>query len=100
MSKVFDEYTKSLETSEEKLNEYVTIIKDYCLTNGMVFLSPTYDRNTNLTHEQATPLPVTLHPTRFPAQEFNYAIDLQQHVNRLIHLISNDYKFLKKSVQK
>jgi hypothetical protein len=100
MLNTFDQYVKKLETSEEQLNEYVTIIKDYCLSNGLIFLSQTYDSNKNLTHDQASPLPVTLHPTKFPAKEFKYAVDLQEHVNRLTHLISNDYEFLKQSLQK
>jgi hypothetical protein len=100
MSEKFEQYAQSLEANEERLNEYATLLKDFCLSNGLVFLSPSYDSNKNLMHEQATPLPVTLHPTCFPRREFNYAVDLQEHVNRLTHLISNDYEFLKKSVQK
>jgi len=44
-------------------------------------------------------LPVTLLPSKFPAKEFNYALELQRHFNDLIYLISKDFEFLKESLK-
>ena len=38
MPERFGKFVKDLEQSEEKLKEYTTILKDYCLSNGNYLL--------------------------------------------------------------
>ena len=51
-------------------------------------------------HDLAFPLPVTLFPTKFPRKQFELAIGIQESFNQLIHLISQDYDFLKEVLKK
>lgn len=56
--------------------------------------------NNQTTHDTAGPLPVTLHPSEFPSNEFQFAISIQNIFNQLIFNISNDYDFLKETLKK
>jgi hypothetical protein len=47
----------------------------------------------------ASPLPVTLLPSKFPEKEYNFALELQKHFQELIYLISKDFEFLKESLK-
>ncbi|CAG0891535.1 unnamed protein product [Cyprideis torosa] len=42
--------------------------------------------------------PVTMFPTPFPKEEFDKAIDVQEHLNRVIHQISYEREFLEQSL--
>ena len=66
---------------------------------GLVSLKKPNDPNERVLHDLASPLPVTLLPSKFPEKEFNYALELQKHFQELIYLISKDFEFLKESLK-
>ncbi len=51
-------------------------------------------------HDSALPLPVTLFPTQYPNEQFQFALSIQNHFNELIYTISNDYEFLRDTLEK
>ena len=66
---------------------------------GLVSLKKPNHANEKQSHDVASPLPVTLMPSKFSAKEFNFALELQKHFNELIYLISKDFEFLKESLK-
>jgi glutathione synthase len=82
---------------ETRLKEYSLATKDYCLVNGLLALNKTNDLVQQ--HDFASPLPVTLLPSKFPKKEFDFAKELQSHFNELIYLISKDFEFLRDALK-
>ena len=114
---------QQLENLDElRLEELSLIAKDWCLVNGiskdnfyyifqiyfkiffkgLVFLEKNNELMANKTqnHDSALPLPVTLFPTQYPDKEFLFATSIQNHFNELIYTISNDYEFLRDTLEK
>lgn len=48
----------------------------------------------------ARAIAVTLFPTKFPAKEYQYALDIQKDYNELVFSISNDHEFLSETLKK
>lgn len=68
----------------------------------MISLSKSRNKNNDSeqqSHDLALALPVTLHPTKFPAKEFQFALSIQDNFNELIYNISQDYEFLKETLK-
>lgn len=78
-----------------KLDEYYVSARDYCLTNGLVM----FPRN-QTSMNCAVNLPVTLLPTKFNKDDFNYACNTQNLFNLLVHKIGNNKEFLHESLKK
>lgn len=87
------------ELNQTCLEDHSNSVKDYCLTNGLVFLKQDEHQKDTQSHDLAYPLPVTLMPTKFPAKEFQYALDIQNDFNKLIFNISNNHEFLKSTLK-
>ena len=47
----------------------------------------------------ANSLPVTLFPTRYPRNEFDYAMKIQNDFNILVNSVANDYNLLRDSLK-
>jgi hypothetical protein len=84
-----------LPIDNKKLDEYYVNARDYCLINGLVM----FPRN-KTSMNCAINLPITLLPTKFNNDDFNYACLIQNSFNLLIHKIGNDREFLHKSLKK
>lgn len=83
--------------NEKKIEDYAKHAKDWCIVNGLVCIHN--DPGSISTHDLAYPLPVTLFPTKFPKKQFDYAKEIQVHLNDLVHNISNDHEFLEKTLK-
>lgn len=84
-----------VEDSFESLEENV---HDFCYINGLIFFKP--DKNINeASNDLAYHLPVTLFPTNFPRNEFEYAQNVQKIFQKLIFNISKDHDFLTKTLK-
>lgn len=87
--------------SELSIEELSLVTKDWCLVNGLVLLEKNneYMANKAQNHDSALPLPVTLFPTQYPNEQFQFALSIQNHFNELIYTISNDYEFLRDTLE-
>jgi hypothetical protein len=90
---------KNIKIDENKLEEYINSAKDYCLVNGLViFPKDIPQNNNNHYHYNTICLPVTLIPTKFSKYDFNYALNLQNKINLLVHNVSINKTFLNESL--
>ena len=93
----------SIETDTmDTLNELAISAKDFCLLNGLVMFDKLNSENESnmIKSFRVVHSPVTLLPSIYPQNEFDYATNIQNCFNELIYSISNDYEFLKKSYKK
>ncbi|XP_076231533.1 glutathione synthetase isoform X1 [Calliopsis andreniformis] len=89
MDSVFD-----LPSSKEELEELIEKAKDWALMHGMCMRSKTnFDKNI------LQFAPFILLPSPFPKKEFENACQLQTILNLLIHRVSQDYNFLKETLE-
>lgn len=79
---------------ESSLESCATLVKNWCLVNGLVLLNKSQPDQGS-----ANSLPVTLFPTRFPRNEFDYAMKIQNDFNILVNSVANDYNLLRDSLK-
>ena len=81
-------------------------IKNISFCHEILFLfciGLAYFRSNNKNDDEfddASFLSFTLLPSPFPRKDFEYAVGIQEHWNRLMHSVSNDYEFLYNSLRR
>jgi hypothetical protein len=83
---------------EKNLDEFVQDAKDACFFAGLAYFCS--NNKNDVDFDDATFLSFTLLPSPFPRQDFEFAVEIQTHWNKLIHCVSNDYEFLYSSLKR
>lgn len=82
-----------LSLTSEDFNDLIDTTRDWALMHGLS-VRPV----TNKTKDILQHAPITLLPSVFPRSEFKKACDIQITLNKLIHHVAHDYKFLKNTL--